>query len=112
MRALDPANIAILEEGQGTVLSVTERNNNFPSPAHFLAGVHGLAYPVCGGASAADGPADPRVRVVKGLCVLNEVEDCVFHPSTRRKHGGVLGPEDRVRSVNDDARDLRARRAP
>ncbi len=55
MRALDPADVAVFEDGQGAVVGVAERQRDFPAPAHLLARIHGLAYPVCGGAPAADG---------------------------------------------------------
>ena len=81
-----------------------------PAPAHLLAGVHGLAYPVGGGAPAADGPADPRIRVVEGRRDLDQVEHRVLDPGAWREHGRVPGPQDRVRPVDDDARNLRPRR--
>ena len=112
VRTLDPADVAVFEDGQNAVPGVAERQRNFPAPAHLLARIHGLAYPVCGGAPAADGLADPRVRVVEARCGLDEVEHRVLDPGAWREHGRMPGPQHRVRPVNQDARDLYPCRGP
>jgi len=96
VRALDPVNVAVLKQGQGPILGVTERQGDLPAPAHLLARVHGQANPVCGGAPAADGPAKPRVGVIKGWRDLDKIKHRILHSRARREHGWVPGPQDCV----------------
>ena len=106
VRAFHPADVAVLEHGQGPVLGVTERQGDFPAPAHLLSGVHSLADPVRSGAPAADCPANPRVCVIEGRGDLDEIEHRILHPGARREHDGMPGPQDRIGSMDNDAGDL------
>ena len=110
VRAFHPMHVAVFQHGQDAIPGITQRQDELTAPAHLLAGIHGLAYPVGRGAPAADGPADPRVRVVEGRRDLDQVEHRVLDPGTWREHGRVPGPQDRVRPVDDDAGNLRPRR--
>ena len=75
-------------------------SDGLPAPAHLFARRHGQANPLRGSAPPADGPADPRVRVVESRRDLDEVQYCVLDPGARREHGRVSGPHDRVRPVD------------
>ena len=110
MRAFHAVHIAVLQHGQDALPRVTQSQDELTAPAHLLAGIHGLAYPLGRGTPAADGPADPRIRVVEGRCDLDQVEHGVLDACARREHGRVPRTQDRVRPVDEDPRDLRPRR--
>ena len=100
VRAFHPVDVAVFQQGQRSFPGVGERQRKLPTPPHLLAGVHGLTNPVRRHAPAANGTADPRLRVVEGWRDLDQVEDGVLDPGTRREHGRVPGPLDRVRPVD------------
>ena len=112
MRTLDPADVAVSSTDKAPSSASPSAKSDLPAPAHLLARIHGLAYPVGGGAPAADGPADPRIGVIEGRCDLDEIEHRVLHPGARREHGRMPGPQDRIRPMDDDAGNLHSRRAP
>src|SRR5262249_3186010 len=102
--------VAVFQQGKDTIPSVGERQRKLLAPPCLLTGVHGLSYPVGGGESATDGPADPLVRVIESCRDLDKVEHGVLDPGTRWQHGRMRSPQDRVRPVDDDARNLHSRR--
>ena len=103
-----PANVAVFQQGKDSSPGVGERQSKLLAPPHLLAGVHGLTNSARRRAPAANGTADPCVRVVEGRRDLDQVEDSVLDSCARREHSRVLGPLDRVRPVDDKARDLRS----
>jgi hypothetical protein len=112
VRALHPVDVAILQYRKRAAFGVAKCDRDLPAPAHLLASGHGNSNPISGGASAADGPADPRVRVIEVCRDLDEVENRVLDPGAWREHCRVPGPQDGIRPVDDDVRDLRPRWAP
>jgi hypothetical protein len=86
VRAFHAMHVAILQHGQDAIPGVTQSQDELTAPAHLLAGIHGLAYPLGGGTPAADGPADPRVRVVEGRRDLIRSRTV----SSIRVHGGSM----------------------
>src|SRR5512142_154364 len=107
MRSFDAADVAMFQHGQDSLSGAAERRCDLAAPAHFLACVHGKVYPVGGGTSPADGPADPCVRVVEVRCDLDEIKHRILDAGTWRQHCRMPGPQDGVRPVNDNALDLR-----
>ena len=112
VRAFHPADVTVFQHRQGTAIGVTERDRHLPAPAHLLTFPHGETDPVRSGTPAPYGPADPHVGVIKCLCRLDKVEHRVLDPGARREHRGVPGPQDQIRTMDDDAWDLRLSRVP
>jgi hypothetical protein len=96
MRTFDAADVAMLQNRQDSLIDAAKRRCDLAAPAHFLACVHSQAYPVCCGTPPADGPANPRVRVVEVRCDLDEIKHRVLDAGTRREHHRMPGPQDGV----------------
>ena len=96
VRAFHAADIAGLQHGQDALVGAAERRRDLATPAHFLAGIHGVTYPVRGGTPPADGPADPRVRVVEAGRGLDEIKHRVLDAGAGREHRRMPGPQDRI----------------
>jgi len=112
MWSFDAADVTVLQHRQDSLISAAERCRDLATPAHSLACLHGQAYPICGRTPTADGPADPRVRVVEVRCDLDEIKYCVLDAGTGREHYRMSGPQDCIRPVDDDALDLRLQGVP
>src|SRR5579863_7633553 len=96
MWEFDPVHIPVFQYRQCAAFAIAERYLDLTAPAHLLAGIHGQPDPGRGSAPAADGAANPRIRVVEGGCGRDEVKHRIFHPGARREHGGMPAVQDRV----------------
>ena len=105
MRLLNAANVAEFEPREGAALGIAERELDIVPPAEPGAGIQRGEQAIGGREAAADGPADPVVRLVEIAGALDNVKHRRLDAGTRGSEDWVPGLRERPRSVDNDSWD-------